>query len=426
MSNWLKNEGEWLKASRIYVKVNDDWTRYTQEQFSAYTVGKIFSYGGFVSGSHTLSIAGVGSITGETYTVSALYDGTAVSSSACTWTIVNGGDYATIDTGGTITILNTANGENVTVRAAYSGLTADRVISLTYRSGTTAQTETEVVIDESGNTTTTTTTVIENEDGSSSVEEIVVITDESGNTIGSTESEVNTNADGSYDGSTTNYDAEGNPTDTTNVSGDTDGNVNTQGVEYNESGDPVVTAYTIDTSDNPDGTKNYNGDGTNTDYYAFDLTHGFVLNMHFYINFNNQPANQNQGHHQILSMKRATPEPWYGFQLRQSNKNKYIQLGTQFSSGSNTNTTIASAATASANTGEYDLTITYNPTANTRCFVCHNNLTNTDVYTSNYKFPDIPDLEYLKVTIGYGVDENGDPYRYSNIDVLNFSIVRTD
>ena len=425
MSNWLKNEGEWLKASRIYVKVNNDWTQYTQEQFSAFTVGRNFTYGGFVSGSHTLSIAGVNSITGETYTVSALYDGTSVPSTACTWTIVNGGFYATIDTGGTITILSTANGQNVTVRAAYSGLTADRIISLTYRSGTTAQTETEVIIDESGNTTTTTTTVIENEDGSSSVEEIVVITDESGNTIGSTESEVNTNADGSYDGSTTNYDADGNPTDTTNVSGDTDGNVNTQDIEYNESGDPVVTAYTIDTSDNPDGTKNYNGDGTNTDYYAFDLTHGFVLNMHFYINFNNQPANQNQGHHQILSMKRASPEPWYGFQLRQSNANKYIQLGTQFSGGGNTNTRINSGTTSSANTGEYDLTITYNPTANTRCFVCHNNLTNTDVYTSNYKFPDIPDLEYLKVTIGYGVDENGDPYRYSNISVLNFSIERT-
>lgn len=425
MSNWLKNGETWLKASRIYVKVNNTWTRYTQEQFSAYTVGKAFTYGGFISGDHTLSIAGVGSITGETYTVSALYDGTAVPSTACTWTIVNGGFYATIDTGGTITILSTANGQNVTVQAIYSGLTAERTISLTYRSGTTAQTETETVVDASGNTTTTTTTVIENQDGSSTVEEVIVVTDESGNTIGSMESEVNTNADGSYDGSTTNYDADGNPTDTTNVSGDTEGNVNTQGIEYNESGDPVVTAYTIDTSDNPDGSKTYNGDGTNTDYYAFDLTHGFILNFHFTINFSNQPPNQNQNHHQILTMKRASPEPWYGFQLRQSQTNKYIQLGTQFASGSNTNTTINSAATATANTGEYDLTITYNPTASTRCFVCHNNLTNTDVYTSNYKFPDIPELRYLKVTIGYGVDENGDPYRYSNINVLNFSITRT-
>lgn len=425
MSNWLKDNGEWLKTSRIYVKVNDDWTQYTQEQFSAFTVGRTFSYGGFVSGDHTLSLSCVGSITGETYSVSALYDGTMLNPTACTWSIVSGGFYATIDTAGTITIQSTAAGQNITVRATYSGLTAEKVISVTYRSGTTAQTETEIIVDASGNTTTTTTTVIENQDGSSSVEEIIVITDASGNTIGSTESEINNNTDGSYNGTSTTYDTDGNPTETTNTSGDTDGNVNTQGIEYNESGDPVVTAYTIDTSDNPNGTKNYNGDGTNTDYYAFDLTHGFVLNFHFTINFNAQPAGQDQGHHQILSMKRATPEPWYGFQLRQSNANKYIQLGTQFSGGSNTNTRIDSGTTTSANTGEYDLTITYNPTASTRCFVCHNNLTNTDVYTSNLKFPDIPELRYLKVTIGYGVDSNGDPYRYSNINVIDFSIERT-
>lgn len=426
MSTYIKAGDTWLDANRIYVKTGGAWTRYTMEQFSAFTFGRVFAYGGFVDGAHTLSIAGVNSITGETYSLSALYDGHVIPSTSCTWTVVSGGFYATIDTAGTITIQSTAAGQNVTVRATYSDLTADKIIALTYRSGTTAQTETEVITDASGNTTTTTTTVIENEDGSSSVEETVVVTDDSGNTVGTQESTTNTNSDGSYDSTSTSYDAEGNPTETTNQSGDTEGNINTQGIEYNESGDPVVTAYTIDTSDNPDGTKNYNGDGTNTDYYAFDLTHGFVLDFHFYINFSNQPANQNQGHHQILSMKRATPEPWYGFQLRQSNANKYIQLGTQFSGGSNTNTTIASAATASANTSEYDLTITYNPTASTRSFVCHNNLTNRDVYTSNLKFPDIPDLEYLKVTIGYGVDENGNPYRYSNINVINFSIVRTD
>ena len=426
MSTYLKKDGEWIKTSRVYVKVNGAWTRYTEEQFSAFTSDKAFTYGGFIDGEHTLFIAGIGSVTGESYTLAALYDNLVIPSTSCTWTIVSGGFYATIDTAGTITILSTANGNNVTVRVAYSGLTAEKTITLTYRSGTTVETETEVVTDASGNTTTTTTTTIENEDGSSSVEETVVITDESGNTVGSQESTVNTNSDGSYDSTSTNYDAEGNPTETTNESGDTEGNVNTQGIEYNESGDPVVTAYTIDTSDNPDGSKTYNGDGTNTDYYAFDLTHGFVLNIHFTIPFTSQPPNQNQNHHQILTMKRATPEPWYGFQLRQSQSNRYIQLGTQFSGGGNTNTTINSAATASANTGEYDLTITYNPTASTRCFVCHNNLTNTDVYASNYKFPDIPELRYLKVTIGYGVDENNNPYRYSNINVINFSIVRTE
>ena len=39
-------------------------------------------------------------------------------------------------------------------------------------------------------------------------------------------------------------------------------------------------------------------------------------------------------------MKRADPSPWYGFQIRQSGTSKYIQLGTQFEFGSNTNTAI--------------------------------------------------------------------------------------
>ena len=158
MSNYLKENGDWLKTSRIYVKVNDDWTRYTQEEFSAFTVDRAFSYGGFIDGEHSLAIIGISAVTGETYSLSALYDGRVIPSSSCTWTIVSGGFYATIDTGGTITILSSANGSNVTVRAVYSGLTATKTFSLTYRSGTSAQTETEIVIDESGNTTTTTTT----------------------------------------------------------------------------------------------------------------------------------------------------------------------------------------------------------------------------------------------------------------------------
>jgi hypothetical protein len=325
---------------------------------------------------------------------------------------------------GTLLILTLANNSPVTVRAEYGDLTAEQAITVTYKQGTSASTETEVVTDESGNTTTTTTTTIENEDGSSMIETSTVITDESGNTIGTQEATQNNNADGSYDSTSTSYDENGDPTETINASGDTEGNVSTQGIEY-ENGEPVVTGYTVDTSGNPDGEKTYNADGVNTEYYAFDVTRGFVMHIHFYINFNQQPAGQDENHHNILTAKRATPSPWYGFQLRQTGTNKYVQLGTQFSTGNNTNTQIASAATASANTAEYDLTITYNPTASTNAFVCRNNLTSKNVYTSNNKFPDIDDLKYIKVTVGYAMDANGDTFRYSNIRVLDFSIERT-
>ena len=49
-------------------------------------------------------------------------------------------------------------------------------------------------------------------------------------------------------------------------------------------------------------------------------------------------------------------------------------------------------------------------------------LNGNTIFTSDYLFPDLPELRYLTVCIGYALDENGDPYRYSNINVLDFSI----
>lgn len=376
----------------------------------------------------TLTIEGASTVSAETCEYRAIGSNVTDVTTASTWSITAGSQYATINSSnGQVTILTGASESPVTIQAVYNGLTATTTVTLTYVSGATSETTSETVTDESGNTTTIVTTVTEYEDGSSSEVSETVITDENGDVIGSTQETLDTNADGSYNGTTTNYDANGDPVDGINVTGDTAGNVNTQDVEYDESGNSVVTGYEIDTSGNPDGSKTYNGDGVNTEYYAFDVTRGFVLDFNFTINFNNQPPNQNQNHHQILSAKRADPSPWYGFQIRHSSTNKYIQLGTQFATGSNTNTTISSASSISLgnNLYEYDLTITYNPTASTNCFVCYNNVTHSNVYTSNLKFPDIEELKYLKVLIGYGVDSNNEPYRYSNINVKNFNLRRT-
>lgn len=425
MASFLKVDGEWIPMAVIYVKANGAWVKYTQAELETYVSGKTLTYGGYDQGEHTLSINSLSSVTGETYSFTALYDNRTDVTTACTWTIVSGMSYALFASAGTLSILTNANDSLVIVRAEYNGLTVEKSMRVTYAHGVTAETQTEIVTDASGNTHTSTINTLENEDGSSVVETSTVITDESGNTIGTQEATQNNNVDGSYDSTTTTYDENGDPTETINASGDTDGNVSTQEIGYDDSGVPVVTAYTIDTSGNPEGEKKYNADGVNTEYYAFDMTHGFVLHIHFCINFSQQPAGQDENHHNILTMKRATPSPWYGFQLRHTSTNKVVVLGTQFSGGSNINTNIASAATASANTSEYDLTITYNPTAASNNFVCRNNLTSTNVLTRNDVFPDIDSLKYLKVTIGYAMNENGEPFRYSNIDVLDFSITRT-
>jgi len=275
-----------------------------------------------------------------------------------------------------------------------------------------------------GTSSESTSTVVANTDGSSTSSSTTNNYDENGDLTGSSENQTTNNSDGSSESTTTNYDENGDPTSQVNNEIDTSGNSSTQDIEYDSNGDPVVTGYSIDTSNNQDGTKEFDGDGVNTEFYGFDATAGFILNFHFTIDFTAQPANQNEGHHNVLTMKRASPSPWHGFQLRQSNNNKYIQLGTQFATGSNTNTTINPTWITTNKVGEYDLTITYNPNASSNRFICRNNLTNSNAYTSNLKFADIDELKYLTICIGYALDENGDPFRYASIDVLDFNVTK--
>ena len=423
-----------------------------------------------------LRIEGMSTLTGESGNVVALYQSQVVNP---TWSITSGNQYATINQSGEITIISSGQ---ITVQATYNNEVETKVITLFYDAGSSSQTEvnpdtgaitnteTSTSTDpETGAVTETSTTTITNPDGSSSETQSETVTnvdgssttsstttnsngtssetttsvsapdpntgavtsqtevinyDANGDPTGSQTNETVQNTDGSSTSSTTNFDENGDPTDQQNQETDTTGNVNTQDVLY-ENGSPVVTGYTIDTTASEGEGKTYDEDGVNTDYYGFDLTHGFLLNIHFTIDFTDQPAGQNENHHNILTMKRASPSPWYGFQLRQSSTNKYVQLGTQFASGSNTNTNIQPRWIENNKIGEYNLTITYNPLAATNKFVCYNELTQANVYTSNKTFPDEADLKYLRVTIGYAMDEFGHPFRYSNINLQNFSIQRT-
>ena len=423
-----------------------------------------------------LRIEGMSTLTGESGNVVALYQSQVVNP---TWSITSGNQYATINQSGEITIISSGQ---ITVQATYNNEVETKVITLVYDAGSSSQTEvnpdtgaitnteTSTSTDpETGAVTETSTTTITNPDGSSSETQSETVTnvdgssttsstttnsngtssetttsvsapdpntgavtsqtevinyDANGDPTGSQTNETVQNTDGSSTSSTTNFDENGDPTDQQNQETDTTGNVNTQDVLY-ENGSPVVTGYTIDTTASEGEGKTYDEDGVNTDYYGFDLTHGFLLNIHFTIDFTDQPAGQNENHHNILTMKRASPEPWYGFQLRHSSTNKLIIIGTQFASGSNTNTNIQPRWIENNKIGEYNLTITYNPLAATNKFVCYNELTQANVYTSNKTFPDEADLKYLRVTIGYAMDEFGHPFRYSNINLQNFSIQRT-
>ena len=451
---YIKNGGLFAEVIDVYKKNNGVWTLIQPVEFETYIGSSISFFGDYVN---SFEIGCASSVTAETCTCIAILNNVVVGNGV-NWSITAGNNYATIDSGGTIYIDPIASGSQVTVQATYQEFVADKNINLTYLSGAIAETETETETNEDGSTTTTTTTTTTNPDGSStsnsttvnydssgnttsSSESTVVVTDNgdgstssssttvnydaSGNTTGSIENTTTTNDDGSYSSSTVNYDETGTPTTGQNQNGDSGGTISTQDVAYDDSGNTVVTGYDIDTSNSSGGTKTFNGDGVNTEFYAFDVTRGFVLDFNFTIDFTQQPAGQNENHHNILTAKRATPTPWYGFQLRHSNTATSITLGTQFSTGSNSNNTI-NPMSRTGNTAEYNLRILYNPTVATNSFICKNMNNNSNVYASNSKFPDIEDLKYLKVTIGYAMDENGDPFRYSNIDVKNFSIKRLE
>jgi uncharacterized protein YjdB len=369
----------------------------------------------------TLTIVGAPSISAETCNYEAIGDNSEDVTSSATWSITSGSQYATINpNNGIVTILNGANKSNVTIQAEYAGLTATTNVTLTYVSGATSETETESTTDIGGNTTTVTTTVTTKQDGSKVEVTETVITDANGDLIGTSKSNKTINTDGSYNGTTTNYDAEGNPMDGSNVTGDTEGNVSTQTIEYDGSGNATVTGYDIDTSGSESG-KTFNSGGTNTEYYAFDLTHGFILDFDFTIDFSNQPSGQSENHHNILTAKRANPEPWYGFQIRQTSSNKYIQLGTQFTTGSNINTNI-NPSSITGNVGSYSLRIVYDPNLSGNKFVCTNMVTGNEIYSSTGTFPDLPELKYLRITIGNATDGDGNPFRYSNITVSKFEL----
>ena len=368
-----------------------------------------------------LMIEGAPSVSAETCQYVAIADNSEDVTELATWSITAGSQYATINpSNGHVTILNGANESSVTIQAIYGVLTATTNVALTYLSGASAETETESTTDIGGNTTTVTTTVTTKQDGSTVEVTETVMTDAEGNLIGTSETNISASTDGSYSGNTVNYDENGDPTDGTNVTGDTDGNVSTQTVEYDDSGNTVVTGYDIDTSESTG--KTFNHDGVNTDYYAFDVTHGFVLDFDFTIDLSNQPAAQDGNHHNVLNAKRAAPEPWYGFQIRHSSATgNTVFLGAQFATGGNNNVALVETSTTGS-VKTYNLRIVYNPTSTGDTFTCINTATQYTIFTSNLLFPDIEELKNLKVTIGYAVTSGGTPYRYSNITVHKFEL----
>jgi len=380
---------------------------------------------------HTLEIGGLNEISGESATFTAIYDETLNVTSSTTWSIITGSEYATINSNGELTILSGASSDTVIISATYNGISTQKNLVVTYVSGTTSETETVIVVDQEGNTTTTTTTTTTNEDGSSESTSTSITYDENGDVTGSSENNTTVNADGSSTSSTVNYDENGDPTDGENQWTDTSGNVDTQDITYDENGVPTVIGYNIDTSGNPEGSKDITGDGVNTGFYPFDGGEGFELHIKFRSVKTEQPnpplvvdtEDKGANYHFTILCSKDPNSPYPGFHIRWTlSKTNYssgnLVFGYRGRTGSATNRSLA----ISKHNNVYEYRIVYDPELKKypSKFRCEDLLNGAATISLNIDFNP---LNY-GLTLGYNINQQGEPYRYSNVDILEFSVTK--
>lgn len=444
MASYIKEDNQWKSVVSYRRKVEGEWVTITENEFRSLCQSSYFKFGGTIIPELTISIGGPASFEGVNYFYSAiLSDGTDVTT-ASTWSLTSGQEYATMNSStGELIISTGASASTVTVSVRYHNLTDSKTTVITYKTGSTGHTETEIDIDESGNTTTTTTTVVENEDGSSTVETSVVHTDDSGNTTGSQETVTNNNSDGSYESTTTVYDENGTATEGTNVSGDTGGSISTQEVEYDESGDTKVVGYEIDTTATSGTGKEFNGTGVDTEFVPFcDDNCGFVCHIMFESARSAQPRPpvvpdiDDSGNNYLYTVMGAKSpfqgdSSWPGFEIRWNvSKTNQDSGNIQFrysgaGAGSTTGKNLTGKNAEGTGSGNfYDLTITYDPqlilptSRNTFSVTSANGCISsvgTDIYFEDTN---------IDFTIGYAFNTQGNPHRHASLTVYDFSITK--
>jgi hypothetical protein len=358
--------GQWsLLEGQQYAEMNQNGKVEVKPGASGGSITVKCQYQGYaatksirVSYGDQLAVEGPDRFVGTAGNVVAVYNGEVVQPA---WAVADGQQHVQIDSSGGMQF--SASGK-ATITASYDGHTCAKRIEIQYRAGTTQRTtvdedgtvttsETAVTQNPDGSTTATTSSTYVREDGFAGTTESTLVESEDGSSVfdsatanqdGTTSRQhKETASDGSSESVTTSYDAGGDPKTAVNESVDASGNASTQDVSYSN-GQEIVTGYGIDTSGSEEGYKQFDADGVNTGFYCFDAVAGFTLDIHFTIDFTDQPAGQDSNLHNILTMKRADPEPWYGFQLRQSGSLRQITLGTQFDTGNNVNTNLSPAA----------------------------------------------------------------------------------
>ena len=166
MGNSIKLDGEWKNIILFKQKVDDVWSAITVSDFYSLCASKHIDFGGVVDFDRTIEIYGAEEVHGQFSSYVAILDYQTDITTAVTWSIVSGSEYATLSQDGELTVLSGANNSSVVIKAEYEGVSQTKELSLTYQMGKTVHTVASVVTDESGNTETTVEITKENSDGS--------------------------------------------------------------------------------------------------------------------------------------------------------------------------------------------------------------------------------------------------------------------
>lgn len=399
--SFIKISEQWKSVLSSYMKVGGSWVTIPTSSLPSYLDNGAMIWGGYQSGFvvHSLLIGGASTVEAETSQFQAIYDGQPVT--GATWSVASGSSYASIDATGSLTVNSSANKSSITVACSYNGLEAIKAVEVTYKSGSSASTTTETTVDpDTGETTTTTTTVTENPDGTTTTSQTA-----------------------------TTYDEEGNETGHVQTDTDVQGNVDTQTVVKDEDGNDVVTGYTIDTTNNPSGSKDITGDGVNTGFYPFDGGEGFEMHIRFRSVKTEQPnpplvadtEDTGSNYHFTILASKDPVSPWPGFHIRWTLAKKNYSSGNLYfgykgKTGNSTNRALA----ISSHDNDYDFTVAYDPTLKKypSKFRCMDNLNGGATISVNLDFNP---LDY-GFTLGYNINQQGQPYRYSNVEIYEFSI----
>lgn len=342
------------------------------------------------------------------------------------------------------------NTETTTTTDLETGaVTETSTTTITNPDGSSSETQSETVTNTDGSSTTNSTTT--NSDGTSSEttsstsapdsntgsvtsQTKTINYDSNGDLTGSQTNQTVSNTDGSSTSSTTNYDVSGNPIDRTNIGTDSTGNVNTQNIEYDEQGNQTVTGYDIDTTASEGAGKEITGDGVNTEFVPFD-GNGFICHIKFRTVKTEQPnpplvedidapSTSKNWLFNIMSAKAPTAVNgrYPGFDIRWTlSKTNYASgtLKLRYAPVNSANTEYELSPDAN---NVYDVTFTYDPQKlyNSHKITITSAIGSVSTYTADKDFADLN----LDFTLGYAIDSHGEPYRYANVIIYEFSITK--